>query len=591
MKILYKLATLALLLIVTITAEAQTTPPAGTPVITLTVTNNATITFRMAAAANNTPAWVETTPGTYTPITVGVSLAGSTATGTIIKVYGAITGFNCGWHNEKLIALDVSTNTALTNLDCSGNKLTSLDVSKNTALTTLDCSYNQLTTLDVSTNTALTDLYCFDNQLTSLDVSKNTALTFLRCDRNKLTSLDVSKNTALTTLDCFDNQLTSLDVSKNTALTVLGCDGNKLTSLDVSKNTALTKLYCSNNELTEIDVSLNTALTNLACFNNPLNSAAIDILYCSLPYRAAGDKAIICPAYSSTDANHASVLISNSSIATVKGWGVKYYTNSNDIPTTGIYTCGSPIVLITEVILNKVTATVESGQTVTLTATVTPDNATYKGLAWSSSNTAVATVDNNGLVTGVSAGIATVTATAVDGAAEANCVVTVVTPVTNITLNKTTATVETGKTIALTATVKPDNATNKTVIWSSANTAIATVDNNGLVTGVSAGIATITAKTEDGGYEATCVVTVTSTTGVETETATTLGLYPNPAMAELFIKGVEIPTLVEIYSTTGQLMLAQNLAPAQPINISHLQPGVYMVKVNGIAMKLMVAGR
>ncbi len=530
MKILYKLTTLALLLIVTITAEAQTTPPAGTPVITLTVTNNATITFRMAAAANNTPAWVETTPGTYTTINIGTGSIYNTytATGTIIKVYGAITFFNCEWNKEKLTALDVSTNTALTGLECDGNQLTALDVSKNTALTGLYCSYNQLTTLDVSTNTALTTLYysynqlttldvctntaltdlgCGSNKLTSLDVSKNTALTTLWCHSNQLTALDVSKNTALTNLLCYSNQLTALDVSKNTALAYLNCGSNQLTALDVSTNTALTYLLCDGNKLTALDVSKNTELTKIYCYANPLNTAAIDALYCSLPFRAAADNAIIRPAYNSTDANNAFVLASNTSNATAKGWVVNYDDNSI-IPTTGIYTCGSPIVLATEIILNKVTATVETGKTITLTATVKPDNSTYKG-----------------------------------------------------------------------------------VVWSSANTAIATVNNNGLVTGGSAGTATITAKTEDGGYEANCVVTVTSTTGVETETATTLGLYPNPAMAEVFIKGVEIPTLVEVYSTTGQLMLAQTLAPAQPINISHLQPGVYMVKVNGIAMKLMVAGR
>ena len=82
--------------------------------------------------------------------------------------------------------------------------------------------------------TALTQLYCGDNQLTSLDVSNNTALTQLNCVGNhQLTSLDVSNNTALTQLSCGLTKLTSLDVSNNTALTYLNCSDNKLTSLDL----------------------------------------------------------------------------------------------------------------------------------------------------------------------------------------------------------------------------------------------------------------------------------------------------------------------------------------------------------------------
>ncbi|MBR6445769.1 MAG: leucine-rich repeat domain-containing protein [Prevotella sp.] len=82
--------------------------------------------------------------------------------------------------------------------------------------------------------TVLETLSAYDNQLTSLDVSKNTALTELRCNYNQLTSLDVSQNTALKELYCYFNQLTSLDVSGCIALTTLYCRGNQLTSLDLS---------------------------------------------------------------------------------------------------------------------------------------------------------------------------------------------------------------------------------------------------------------------------------------------------------------------------------------------------------------------
>ena len=197
----------------------------------------------------------------------------------------ALTELYC--YRNQLTSLDVSQNTALTSLYCYYNQLTSLDVSQNTALIQLDCRYNQLTSLDVSKNSALTSLYCYYNQLTSLDVSKNTALYYLDCNYNKLTSLDVSQNTALKSLRCSSNQLTSLDVSKNTALAELYCSSNQLTSLDVSQNTALQSLSCQYNQLTSLDVSQNTALQSLNCYRNQLTSldvsqnTALTYLNCS----------------------------------------------------------------------------------------------------------------------------------------------------------------------------------------------------------------------------------------------------------------------------------------------------------------------
>ena len=81
---------------------------------------------------------------------------------------------------------------------------------------------------------------------------------------------------------------------------------------------------------------------------------------------------------------------------------------------------------------------------------------------------------------------------------------------TGVTLDKTSASVKQGKHITLTATVAPENATNKNITWSSDNESVATVSNNGVVTGVAPGSAQITATTVDGGYKASCTVTVTT---------------------------------------------------------------------------------
>ena len=171
-------------------------------------------------------------------------------------------------------------------------------------------------------------------------------------------------------------------------------------------------------------------------------------------------------------------------------------------------------ILVTGVTLKPTSLSLFTGDTATLTATVEPSNATNKNVTWESSNKSVATVDANGLVTAVSAGTATITVTTEDGTKTATCAVTVkaaTVSVTGVTLSQTQASLysnHTPSTLTLTATVAPDDATNKAVTWTSSNNAVATVDANGLITAVAPGTATITVTTVDGSFTATCTVTV-----------------------------------------------------------------------------------
>ncbi|MBR4687659.1 MAG: Ig domain-containing protein [Bacteroidales bacterium] len=143
------------------------------------------------------------------------------------------------------------------------------------------------------------------------------------------------------------------------------------------------------------------------------------------------------------------------------------------------------------------------GQSYTLKATVVPDNATNKTVQWTTSDASVATVDQNGTVNAISSGNATITASA--GDKSATCAVSVIIPVTSITLNKTSLTLEKGSYEVLTATVSPQDATNKEVKWTSSDASVASVD-NGVVTAHKAGDATITASVAD--FSATCKVSV-----------------------------------------------------------------------------------
>jgi uncharacterized protein YjdB len=178
--------------------------------------------------------------------------------------------------------------------------------------------------------------------------------------------------------------------------------------------------------------------------------------------------------------------------------------------------------------LNKQSLSLKSGKSETLTATISPENATDKNITWTSSDEKVATVDSNGKVTGVAEGTATITATAADGSeAKGSCTVTVTAStstsnpsgdkgtvdnknvsVKSIKLDKTTANLNNGKTVLLKATVSPSNATNKAVKWKSSNTKVAKVDKNGKVTAVGKGKAKITCTTKDGSKTASCNIIV-----------------------------------------------------------------------------------
>ena len=164
---------------------------------------------------------------------------------------------------------------------------------------------------------------------------------------------------------------------------------------------------------------------------------------------------------------------------------------------------------VESVSLDKTSLQIPIGSKATLTAIILPENATVKDVIWSSSNPSIATVGSiTGEITGIAAGSTVITATTVDGHFSAQCPVQVVVPVTGITLDKNTMTISEGETQALMATVLPDNAYNKEVVWSSSNQAVATVTGDGKVTGVSAGSAVITATTSDGNKKATCRITV-----------------------------------------------------------------------------------
>ncbi|MGN0149318.1 MAG: Ig-like domain-containing protein [Clostridia bacterium] len=156
-----------------------------------------------------------------------------------------------------------------------------------------------------------------------------------------------------------------------------------------------------------------------------------------------------------------------------------------------------------------------------LSVTISPSDANNKKVTWQSDDTAVAAVSSNGIVTPVSVGTANITATAEDGDFSVSCAVTVTenVPVTGITLDKARLTLpEKGAVNRIKANTEPSNASNKNIVWSSSDTSVATVL-DGVVTSVNPGTATITAKTVDGNFSASCEVTVEAVNNLITNDA------------------------------------------------------------------------
>ena len=170
-------------------------------------------------------------------------------------------------------------------------------------------------------------------------------------------------------------------------------------------------------------------------------------------------------------------------------------------------------IAVTGVTIAPKTASVDVDATTKLNSTVAPSTATNKSVSYKSSDETIATVSSNGTVTGVAEGEATITVTTQDGNKSDTATATVnaaVINVTGVTLDKTTLSLEVGATATLNATIAPSNASYKAVSFTSSDDAIATVDDDGLVTAVKAGTADITVESlMDGSKTAKCTLTVT----------------------------------------------------------------------------------
>jgi len=184
------------------------------------------------------------------------------------------------------------------------------------------------------------------------------------------------------------------------------------------------------------------------------------------------------------------------------------------------------------------------GESIELTATVMPENATDKSVVWSVSDEAVATVDSKGVVTAKSIGEVTVKATNSAGMSDEINLSVIPTLAESLSISPTSASLKVGESLNLNATVSPSTTTNKTISWVSSNPEVATVDSEGHVKALSIGETTITATTADGsGVNAGCRITV-----VPTPVESIKIVYDGPTVLKI---GQTAQLATEIYPETA----------------------------------------
>lgn len=241
-------------------------------------------------------------------------------------------------------------------------------------------------------------------------------------------------------------------------------------------------------------------------------------------------------------------------------------TTCNGLSASCLVSVYAPDILVSSILFDQYSAEGREGEQVWINATVLPDDATNKDLSWSSSDESIATVDDYGVISLLKTGSAKITATAADGSGvSAICSVTVYDKyisVSSIVLNPTSVEGEEGVQIPIEATVLPEDASDKILLWGSSDESVATVDESGLVSLLKKGSAVITASATDGsGVSADCAVVVTEYSGID-DILTDWNTY------------------VRVFNLQGVLVYEGLYAEA------NLEPGYYIVVCDGKKAKL-----
>lgn len=251
-----------------------------------------------------------------------------------------------------------------------------------------------------------------------------------------------------------------------------------------------------------------------------INATSISLNKNSSALAVGGTDSLTATLSPNNEADNITWASSNSNVASVDDFGdvtglatgttIITATTESGVSDSCTYIVNAVPVAVTKLKLSKATDSINLRTADTLTAKITPTNATDTNVSWTSSDPNVATV-NKGVVTAINIGVTTITAISEDGSKTDSCIVTIIPiAVTAVKVNKTTDTIAIGGVDVLSAAVTPIYATDANVKWTSSNTKVVTVDTNGLITGVGKGSALVTAISEDNGKTSSCTVTVSA---------------------------------------------------------------------------------
>ena len=280
-----------------------------------------------------------------------------------------------------------------------------------------------------------------------------------------------------------------VEVSDQGKVVALGC-GSAVITVTVGTLTATCTVNVTEliNEVTSI--TLNSYSLNL-------NKGETDYLEATVLPEDASDRSVV---WSSSDPAVVSVNQDGKVTAEKGGYALIRASAGSITAECEVYVF-SPVTAIT---IGAKELTLAKGTSITLNATIVPEDATDKNITWRSDDSSVVSVDPDGTVHALKGGVTKVSAKA--GEIVESCTITVIAHVETVTLSKTSLTLEKGGTEILSVTVLPEDATDRTVAWSSSNPTVASVNDYGKVVAEGEGTAVITAKA--GGVSADCHVTV-----------------------------------------------------------------------------------
>lgn len=293
-----------------------------------------------------------------------------------------------------------------------------------------------------------------------------------------------------------------------------------------SSNTS--RATVSNSGLVTVNASYGIVVISATSNNNPTKSAtytlnvtvpvaSITLSATTLSLTPNQNRTVVATVLPNNAGNKTIIwTTSNSQVATVNASGtITGRGNGSAIITARTQDMGKTATVavtvttrVQGVIVNQSIVSVNVGRTFQAVATTVPATASNQNVTWSSSNQAIATISQSGLITGISNGTAIMMVTTQDGNRRAYMTVRVTTPVTSVSITPATVRLPRGQSTTLRQVIQPPNASNTAVVWSSNNTGVATVTTRGVVRGANVGTANITATTSDGGFTSICVVTV-----------------------------------------------------------------------------------